>query len=119
MKEVLLILLGASISCGTTFFIDWIKFKRDEKTYFKRKKEEAYNKFSMICIKLKLLETINQEEINNDKTFNELTNSVAQLAIYAPSVIKNKICRYKLKDFNEKKLEEMIELFRKDLKIED
>lgn len=42
MKDVLLILFGALISCGTTAFLDWIRFERDENIYNKRKKEEAY-----------------------------------------------------------------------------
>lgn len=42
MKEVLLVLLGALISCGTTWFLDWLKFGREEKMYYRRKKEETY-----------------------------------------------------------------------------
>ena len=42
MKEVLLVLLGALISCGTTMFLDWIKFNREERIHHKRKREEVY-----------------------------------------------------------------------------
>lgn len=42
MKEFLLVLLGALISCGTTWFLDWLKFDREEKTYYRRKREETY-----------------------------------------------------------------------------
>lgn len=42
MKEVLLILFGAVISCGTTAFLDFVRHNRDEKSYYKRKKEEVY-----------------------------------------------------------------------------
>lgn len=42
MKEVLLVLLGAFISCGTTCFLDWLKFCREEKAYYRRKREETY-----------------------------------------------------------------------------
>lgn len=36
------VIIGAIISSITTFFLDWLKFNRDEKAYYKRKKEEAY-----------------------------------------------------------------------------
>jgi hypothetical protein len=42
MKEAILIIVGALISCGTTFFLDWIKCTREEKRYYKRKREETY-----------------------------------------------------------------------------
>lgn len=42
MKEFLLVLLGALISCGTTWFLDWLKSGREEKAYYRRKKEETY-----------------------------------------------------------------------------
>ncbi len=42
MKEALLVLLGALISCGTTLFLEWLRYRREEKLYYKRKKEEAY-----------------------------------------------------------------------------
>ena len=42
MKDILLVLIGAIISCGTTFFLDWIKCGREEKIYYKRKREETY-----------------------------------------------------------------------------
>lgn len=38
MKEFLLVLLGALISCGTTWFLDWLKSGREEKAYYRRKK---------------------------------------------------------------------------------
>ena len=42
MKEVLLVLLGAFISCGTTWLLDWLKSEREEKAYYRKKKEETY-----------------------------------------------------------------------------
>ena len=42
MKEIICIILGALISCGTTFFLDLIKCGREEKIYYKRKREETY-----------------------------------------------------------------------------
>ena len=35
-------LIGAFVSCGTTFLLDLIKCNREEKTYYKRKREETY-----------------------------------------------------------------------------
>lgn len=42
MKDFLLVLLGAIISCGTTYFLDWLKFERDEKLHIKRNRENIY-----------------------------------------------------------------------------
>lgn len=42
MKEAILIIIGALISSGTTWFLDWIKCNREEKLYYKRKREETY-----------------------------------------------------------------------------
>lgn len=42
MKEVLFILLDALISCGTTWFLDWLKFGREEKVHVKRNREITY-----------------------------------------------------------------------------
>ena len=42
MKDALLVLLGALISCGTTWFLELLRYRREEKLYYKRKKEEAY-----------------------------------------------------------------------------
>ena len=42
MKEAILIIIGALISCGTTCFLDWLKSGREEKAYYRRKREETY-----------------------------------------------------------------------------
>lgn len=42
MKEVLLVLLGALISCFTTWLLDWLRSNREEKIHHKRKKEQVY-----------------------------------------------------------------------------
>ena len=42
MKEILLVLLGALISCGTTWLLDWLRCNREEKIHHKRMKEEVY-----------------------------------------------------------------------------
>lgn len=42
MKEVLLVLLGAFISCATTWLLDWLRCNREEKIHHKRMKEEVY-----------------------------------------------------------------------------
>ena len=39
MKEVLLVLLGAFISCATTWLLDWLRCNREEKIHHKRMKE--------------------------------------------------------------------------------
>lgn len=42
MKEVLLVLLGAFISCGTTWLLDWLKFCREERVHVMRNRETTY-----------------------------------------------------------------------------
>ena len=42
------VIVGSVISAGFTWFIEWRKSKSEEKTYLKRKKEEAY--FSALSV---------------------------------------------------------------------
>ena len=75
MKEAILIIIGALISCGTTCFLDWLKFGREEKVYYRRKREETYlemidNIDTFICADIaqhfQLDNAIKLSEIGND-----------------------------------------------------
>lgn len=44
------VIVGSAISAGFTWFIEWRKSNSEEKTYLKRKKEEAYfSALSVLC----------------------------------------------------------------------
>lgn len=68
MKEAILIIIGALISCGTTFLLDCIKFNREEKIYYKRKKEEAYLEMQDFITDL----TAHWKELKSNYLSNEL-----------------------------------------------
>ena len=59
------IIIGAVLTAGFTWFIEYLRAKRDEKLYVKRKREEVY---------LKLLDLLNEYiELHNDnKTPNDV-----------------------------------------------
>ena len=50
MKEAILIIIGALISCGTTFFLDWIKSKREERIRIRQKREDIYLRFYRLVV---------------------------------------------------------------------
>ncbi len=59
------VIIGAVLTAGFTWFIEYLRAKRDEKLYVKRKREEVY---------LKLLDLLNEYiELHNDnKTPNDV-----------------------------------------------
>lgn len=127
MKDAILIILGALISCGTTCFLDWLKFNRDEKVYYKRKKEEVY---LFVCDLIYRISTSNGEYIkglNKAELYEIISNLAVKLEIYASS----KIHKYFMENIaeelsienkfkiSEEKLKKIIELIRNDLNIKD
>jgi len=127
MKDFLLVLLGAVISCGTTYFLDWLKFKREEKIYFKRKKEDTYLSLIEIIYKLCGSQGAFINDINRQQIFDTMINLVTKLELYASknvyryfskNIIKklNAQCNY---DISNEELTTFINLIRKDLNIKD
>ena len=126
MKEVLLVLLGAIISCGTTWFLDFLRYKREERNYYKRKKEETYiemQKFITDCMGY-------WHEVRNGHICGELrikyNNLRPNAHIYANQTITDEfydlasdMMTGKNKDTYNERNNHLIDSIRKDLKIED
>lgn len=126
MKEVLLILLGALISCGTTWFLDLIKFNREEKLYFKRKREETYLEMQDFITDL----NAHWNELKNKFLNNDLRLKYNALRSKAHTYCKKEIVNYfygiandlmtgNRKDDLQERMDNFINMIRSDLKIED
>lgn len=72
------VIIGAVLTAGFTWFIEYLRAKREEKIYLKRKKEEAY---------LSALETIlNSVYISDSETwFQQVKSTSAKVALYLSS----------------------------------
>lgn len=94
MKEVLLVLLGAFISCGTTWLLDWLKSEREEKAYYRKKKEETYlemieNIDTFICADI-----IQRFQPDNATNLSEIGNDIrAKAKLYAKKEIASEYYR--------------------------
>lgn len=120
------VLIGAFISCFTTFCLDWIKFNREEKIYYKRKKEETYiemQKFITDCMG-------HWHEVKNGHICGELrikyNNLRPNAHIYANQTITDEfydlasdMMTGKNKETYDERNNHLIDAIRKDLKIED
>ena len=126
MKEVLLILLGALISCGTTWFLDLIKFNREEKLYFKRKREETYLEMQDFITDL----NAHWNELKNKFLNNDLRLKYNALRSKTHTYCKKEIVDYfygrandlmtgNRKDDLQERMDNFINMIRSDLKIED
>ena len=47
------VIIGAVLTAGFTWFIEYLRAKRDEKLHLKRKREETYTKILQICANIK------------------------------------------------------------------
>ena len=123
------VLIGAFISCFTTFCLDWIKFNREEKIYYKRKKEETYIEMLDIitnyCANLNYMKKTKSLGLERRREFNAIRTKAS---LYANKKIADDF--YNLMatlfdeilgngSFNDKKRQELTDNIKKDLKIED
>lgn len=126
MKEFLLVLLGALISCGTTFFLDLIKCNREEKLYYKRKREETYIEMQDYITDL----NAHWNELKNKFLNNDLRLKYNALRSKAHTYCKKEIVNYfyeiandlmtgNRKDDLQDRMDNFINMVRQDLKIED
>lgn len=94
MKEVLLVLLGAFISCATTWLLDWLKSEREEKAYYRKKKEETYlemidNIDTFICADI-----AQRFQLDNATKLSEIGNDIrAKAKLYAKKEIASEYYR--------------------------
>lgn len=94
MKEAILIIIGALISCGTTCFLDWLKFGREEKVYYRRKREETYlemidNIDTFICADI-----AQHFQLDNATKLSEIGNDIrAKAKLYAKKEIASEYYR--------------------------
>ena len=130
MKDILLVLIGAIISCGTTFFLDWIKCGREEKIYYKRKREEvllsSINYIHDLYAKLDIYRQ-RKDFPNSEREKHNLM--LAQVKMYTAKKIQTKfysIMSHVIGNINgvnakadETLVDDYIKIIKQDLKIED
>ena len=116
------VIVGAILTSGFTFFIEYLRAKREEKLHLKRKREETYTKILQICanivIRVKCDNICSPEELDN------LNNLNMSLQIYGSKNICNKFyeIQQSLLDEPDKaqaKLEIFKDYIRKELSIKD
>lgn len=126
MKEAILIIIGALISCGTTFFLDWIKCNREEKLHYKRKREETYIEMQDYITDL----NAHWNELKNNVLSVDLRLKYNALRSKAHTYCKKEIVDYfygiandlmtgNRKDDLQYRMDNFINMIRVDLKIEE
>ena len=126
MKDILLVLIGAIISCGTTFFLDWIKCGREEKIYYQRKREETYIEMQDSITDL----NAHWNEVKNKFLNNDLRLKYNALRSKSHTYCKKEIVDYfyeiasdlmtgNRKDDLQDRMDSFINMVRCDLKIEE
>lgn len=132
------VLLGGAITAGFTWFLDYLRSKREEIIHLKRKREETYLN---VCDVLMRLDKCYREKYIDEKEYEEykrLFNDLQSLMlVYASSKIykeyyklcaeicntyegiKKKKKREKLQYINADKVESFAALIRKELGIKD
>lgn len=130
MKEAILIIIGALISCGTTWFLDLIKFNREEKIYYKRKKEDvllaSINYVQNFVAKINIYKQNKYLPNTEREKYNML---LVQIKMYAGKKLQEKFYKmlgeimYDINNsgdtFKNEDIDNYINLVRKELKIED
>ena len=123
------VLIGAFISCFTTFCLDWIKFNREEKIYYKRKKEETYIRMlDIITNNLACLESMKKTKIWEVERKREINAFKSKADLYAKKKIADDF--YNIlsnmlgeaigdETFDKSKVDKLVEDIRKDLNFED
>ena len=126
MKEFLLVLLGAIISCGTTWFLDFLRYRREEKIYYKRKKEETYLSICSIIYKLTGSEGHYIKDSNWEAFYDQIMDLTVSLEIYASRKVYTFFAKKIIKELSLKNnynvsdetLTSFINLIKEDLKLE-
>ena len=124
------VLIGAFISCFTTFCLDWIKFNREEKIYYKRKRENAIFKSINFLIELTAnLSTMKQNKKVPDEKRIVYNSLLSELTLYANKKIELLFCELVLElihdvenstnNFEYKKVYKYTKIAKKNLGIED
>lgn len=121
------VLIGAFISCFTTVCLEWIKFCREEKIYYKRKKEETYSSICSIIYKLTGSEGHYIKDSNRETFYEQIMDLVVCLEIYASRKVYDFFVKKVIKELNKENnyyisnetLTNFINLIKEDLKIKD
>lgn len=126
MKDALLVLLGALISCGTTWFLDSLRFKREVKIKNREMRKDVYQalyEFFIATYKFRNND-IKKEDIKN-YNYVELETKVE---LFASKEFKEKLIGFvEQKSEDERTIEFLTKdeigvlqgIIRKDLMIED
>lgn len=72
------VIIGAVLTAGFTWFVEYLRAKREEKLYLKRKKEEAY--LSALEV---FLDTMNI--VDDEKWAQNIKSTSAKIALYLPN----------------------------------
>ena len=94
------VLIGAFISCFTTFCLDWIKFNREEKIYYKRKKEETYISICALIYKLIGSQGNYVNNSNKERFYEQIMNLAVNLEIYASKKVYDLFAKKIIKELN-------------------
>ena len=119
------VIIGALISCGTTFFLDCIKSKREEKLHYKRKREETYIEMQDFITDL----NAHWNELKKNFLNNDLRLKYNALRSKAHTYCKKEIVDYfyeiandlmtgKIEDNIQERMDNFISMIKRDLKIE-
>lgn len=129
MKEALLVLLGALISCGTTWFLDWLKFGRENDVYYRKKREETYLEMLEVIENVFTFVTFKQINCTPDMDLKKTTDSLsAKAKLYVKKQIADDYHKLMTdlyennkgeKGFTFSKWEKLVSDIRKDLNIKD
>lgn len=112
------VIIGGIITAVFTWFLDYLKTKREEKTYIKRKSEAVYLKMLNVLLLHRQEICLNKKEITEELT-NKLNEYYPEINIYASKNLKE-IYNTTIKNLKEKNEEKvLINAIRKELGIKD
>jgi len=124
MKEAILILIGALISCGTTFFLDCIKSKREEKLHYKRKREDIYLRFYRLVVTAYKVREEGLDLNDKDVIIPNYIELETEMELYGSSKINSILSKSMqngktVETYTKEDIEELIHELRTDLGIDN
>ena len=124
MKEAILIIIGALISCGTTFFLDWIKSKREERIRIRQKREDIYLRFYRLVVTAYKVREEGLDLRDKNVIIPNYIELEAEMELYGSSKINSLLLKNMQKGktvetHTKEDIEELIQELRTDLGIEN
>ena len=124
MKEAILIIIGALISCSTTWLLDWIKCKREEKLHYKRKREDIYLRFYRLVVTAYKIREEGLDLRDKDVIIPNYIELETEMELYGSSKINRILSQSTLygktvETYTKEDIEELITELRTDLGIDN